>query len=333
MLRSNGDLLYVGKASSLKKRVNSYFQKRSHMAEHILEMLTQARALDFTVTATTLEAALLEADEIKDLSPPYNIALRHRDRDLIFTSRDFREMVDDPGKSHCLGPFPRGVVEPLSQIVTLAESGKDATDECLDNWQIRSSPDSDCLQSGWNLFKERYSEELSNPSRTLFQLGARLWITRRMESENANADSDERGDSSEQPSWTPERVCHLLEGRVMIAVHWARRVRWFGLLSNSSVAWTPRRDPDRNQVLLVLQSGVVVHRETLLPTSGIPVPPAYDTSSLERLKQLDAVVIDRLRVLTTELRRLVGAGSDIRVKLSPTSTLEPEQLARLLQWV
>ena len=50
MLRSNGDLLYIGKATSLKHRVNSYFRQKGSQAEHILEMLSQATDLDVTLT-------------------------------------------------------------------------------------------------------------------------------------------------------------------------------------------------------------------------------------------------------------------------------------------
>ncbi|MBW2706369.1 MAG: GIY-YIG nuclease family protein [Deltaproteobacteria bacterium] len=65
MLRANGDLLYIGKAKSLKMRVNSYFRKKAPHAEHILEMLTQAQKLDYTLTGSAVEAAMLESDEIK----------------------------------------------------------------------------------------------------------------------------------------------------------------------------------------------------------------------------------------------------------------------------
>ena len=65
MLRSNRDLLYIGKATSLKQRVNSYFRQKGAQAEHTLEMLSQAADLDVTLTGSALEAAVLESDEIK----------------------------------------------------------------------------------------------------------------------------------------------------------------------------------------------------------------------------------------------------------------------------
>src|SRR5205085_7872367 len=80
MLRTSGDVLYVGKATSLRKRVNQYFQKQSGIPDRMLEMLSQARELDVTPTASALEAALLETDEIKRLAPPFNQALLHANR-------------------------------------------------------------------------------------------------------------------------------------------------------------------------------------------------------------------------------------------------------------
>ena len=52
MRRSNRDVLYVGKARSLKDRVNSYFQKHRKHPEHIMEMLTQAKDLDVKITGS-----------------------------------------------------------------------------------------------------------------------------------------------------------------------------------------------------------------------------------------------------------------------------------------
>jgi DNA polymerase III epsilon subunit-like protein len=90
MYRSTGDLLYIGKAKSLKHRVNSYFHKRGRHAEHILEMLSQAQNLSTTVTQTVMEAAVRESDEIKLHSPPYNRALQPNERHLYFYSKNLK---------------------------------------------------------------------------------------------------------------------------------------------------------------------------------------------------------------------------------------------------
>jgi len=70
MLRTDGSVLYIGKAASLHHRVNSYFRKQNGVPERSLEMLSQARAISFDVSPSPLEAALLEPDEIKRHRPP-----------------------------------------------------------------------------------------------------------------------------------------------------------------------------------------------------------------------------------------------------------------------
>jgi len=69
MLRTSGDILYIGKASSLHHRVNSYFRKQYGVPERMLEMLSQARAISVEVTPSALEA-LIEPEEIKRHRPP-----------------------------------------------------------------------------------------------------------------------------------------------------------------------------------------------------------------------------------------------------------------------
>lgn len=73
LLRRNGDLLYVGKATSLKKRVTSHFIARSGKLL-APEMLTQVSDIAVTETASALEAALLENETIKALNPPYKFS-------------------------------------------------------------------------------------------------------------------------------------------------------------------------------------------------------------------------------------------------------------------
>src|ERR671910_2250207 len=96
MLRTDGSVLYVGKAASLHHRANSYFRKQNGVPERLLEMLSQARAISFHVTPSPLEAALLEPDEIKRHRPPYNVALSLRERTLWFASPDLSARGSGP---------------------------------------------------------------------------------------------------------------------------------------------------------------------------------------------------------------------------------------------
>lgn len=74
MLGVNGDVLYIGKAKNLKKRISSYFAGAKDLKTQTL--VQQIKDIDITVTHTESEAVLLECNLIKKYMPPYNILLR-----------------------------------------------------------------------------------------------------------------------------------------------------------------------------------------------------------------------------------------------------------------
>ncbi|MFN3585840.1 excinuclease ABC subunit UvrC [Phenylobacterium sp.] len=75
MIGEDGEVLYVGKARSLKKRVLQYAQGRFH-TQRIAHMVDLTRSMEFVTTRTETDALLLEINLIKQLKPRFNVLLR-----------------------------------------------------------------------------------------------------------------------------------------------------------------------------------------------------------------------------------------------------------------
>ncbi|HNP35512.1 MAG TPA: excinuclease ABC subunit UvrC [Woeseiaceae bacterium] len=112
MMNAKHEVIYVGKARDLKKRVASYFQ-RSQQAPKTAAMLAQVTNVEVTVTSTEAEALLLEYSLIKRHKPRFNVTLRDdKSYPYIYASTDHQfprlrfHRGARKGKGRYFGPYP-----------------------------------------------------------------------------------------------------------------------------------------------------------------------------------------------------------------------------------
>lgn len=150
------DILYIGRATSLRNRVRSYFapdiaEKRS---QWIAKMLPLIKSIDYRKTDSVLEAVLLEADLIKKFQPPYNTGLKDdksfncvvitrenfpavlaiRSKDIDFT--DFQLKTSNLKLKTIYGPYPAGFhLQTAMEIIRRILPYRDA--KCLPDYLFR----------------------------------------------------------------------------------------------------------------------------------------------------------------------------------------------------
>jgi DNA polymerase-3 subunit epsilon len=334
MLRSNGDLLYVGKATSLKKRVTSHFTKQRGATERALEMLTQVSEIAHVVTSSALEAALLETETIKRENPPYNVQLLLGERSVWFASADFAHEEPEPNGAHALGPlssrYAVRALRGLCELLADAPSTAALRAMCV-GAPLRWAPDAQSFSEGLTLLRERHELQLTERDAASARRASLDFARQLLLSAPERAEAEDGGDDEEESVavWDGPRVARHVERAAAQSYQVLRRAAWLRLLASSSVRY---REPGAQQGrFLVLDLARIVEAGDL--SEGQPLPAPHPRSARERRACFDAASYDALRILTTELKRILRDGGDVSVRLSRTRFLLGAQLRSVLRLV
>lgn len=370
MFRSNGDLLYIGKASRLDRRLPSYFRRRGH-AEHTLEMLTQARHVRMHVTFSALEAALLECHLIQTLHPPYNKVLRDSTAEIAYYSRDFQHTAARYEPRHPLGPFtdpgPPAVLGSLVRALSgtgitgrpelnagaldPAESGSlvpsfVATDLCPETWQ-------EVLDRIKRLSGIEEGMSAEAVAVRLLRWGRRTAGPNGL-SDSSTIESSEVGRPGDLPNPGPAGAPPAGEtenGKEAAAENpeepppAERLYRWLAAVCAStarmasrgrwyrrmSVAAVRWRRCDGPWNLVLTEGGIPAFAGS--QNEGDPLPHLPRALAAAGAKLLDRNACVRLRVLATELRRLSAEEVRIEVGLPGGRLLSGRRLEVWLKWL
>lgn len=288
-----GEILYVGKATSLHDRVNSYFRGQKGRDSFKLEMLTQAYDLIVTPCRTPLEAALLETDEIKKHNPRYNISLKAGDRSLTFFSRDFLSASNEQDELHPIGPFSNSqVFESLQNLQACL-----TTEDQVFHENVFFDPlPADLIQEGFHIFcnRHRRSTQDFTSIRGILAYGLHLLRTapEKAELEDAveDADHDDSAGEEDAPELTAEDIADKFERHFKRGAAAYLRARKLTRLLNSDIEY---------MITSENQSFRLHFRNGHQSQDGLVKPPpkqAWQGHSVE--------TYDRMSVLWSELEKL-----------------------------
>jgi len=318
-LRRNGDLLYVGKASSLKKRVTSHFIGRSGKLL-APEMLTQVSDIAVTETASALEAALLENETIKALDPPYNVQLTTGDPRVWYSSAAFDAAAATPSDEHAIGPLPSEyALRPLGALSALLAGAPPELPVRAHAVGVSAlwTPDEAVFTAGWSELMARHAAAAGLPDDPAC-LPARpraLQLARHLLALVAARKDPPRDDEEEDRGWDPPRVARHLERAAAQAYRAYRRTRWLKLLDDAEVVY---REPGATRTRrLRIRAGQVsaADQDDPLPVLAAPADASFDRACY-----------DRLRILTTELKRIARDGGSVVVRVRAGRALPPRLL-------
>ncbi len=211
---SSGQLIYVGKAKNLKKRVSSYFSK-THHDRKTTRLVSLIRKIEFTITNTEFDALLLENNLIKEHQPRYNINLRD-DKTypyLVITKEPFPRIFPTrrklSGRGEYFGPFPSGkmmhaLLELFKKVFTFRSCKLQLTDSNIRKGSFKVCLEyhiGNCLGPCTGLQKEAsYLEEMEQARQMLLgkTAPARQYFREQMSRFSANLEFEKAQQAKEK---------------------------------------------------------------------------------------------------------------------------------------
>lgn len=232
MLSKTGEILYVGKATSLNSRVNSYFRGGCTGDNRKLEMIARVFEIEVEEAESPLEAALLENEEIKLHKPHYNRALKPSPRALAFFSRDFSSVSVGQDAIHSCAPVRNNSA--LFQIFDFIRGL--SNDELVDIFY--GTVTEEIMEEGFQLFltEENLQENQIPGVRALLAWGMK---NLRLLSAQKETDDESEVKEEEEKEEIPEpvQVANGFRGLCTRAAQEYRRAKQLGRILNSTVHW------------------------------------------------------------------------------------------------
>jgi|GEM_PF-1417007 len=332
-----GSILYIGKARSLKARVNSHFTGKASR-DDMVECLSQVTDIEIRETTSATEASLIEVEEIAHHEPRYNRALRNEGTDLWFFTRNLSHFRNEPSPDHDRGPFPdHDSIERFHTIfLWLSGTGENATIR----HQIRSilglkrNSSNGTIQEVRSTFVEnhgipvRIAELLSVGRHHIREIGR---VSKISDGAVTQMNEDMGITIRVTPDDDLDRSYHRLIEVIVIHCRLIFRSRWLSSLIDSVVAW--RRNQELDDVsfrYLVFSGGRIIDSGNSNKVEILKslIPPPH--TKVGRLARLDRIGFNRLRTMNTELKRLVKE-ERMPVVLRPSGApIETEHLVKIL---
>ncbi|MBN2609421.1 MAG: GIY-YIG nuclease family protein [Candidatus Fermentibacteraceae bacterium] len=321
-LSGDGAVLYAGKATSLRSRVNSYFTRRRG-SERTLELVSQVHGLRVDVCETPLEAAMLEFRMIREYDPPYNVALRERGAGVSFLSPDLRQEMEGPGEGPAWGPVPScSTALILGELLEALNSGGvvPASRLGLDYLPLSRG----ALEEGFERFRRRVTPVPGLTASELLATGKDFWLSGHEGESEDVSEGDAEGIGEPGKGMDGQGVADHLSWVLASGARDLRRGAWFCLLGWSVILWRPAAGGGERVVSL--EAGGMKEARW---RHGEPVPAAARLTRTERQGLISGGVYDMLRVLDSEVRRVTADGSLEAVHVPGGGCLDLERMNSL----